>query len=69
MDLPLYNRHNDIFTCVYRLTKYCRLIPCFLGEEALSTVAKLFFDSLAKLFGIPAEMISDKDPRFTVSFW
>ena len=52
------------------MAKYCRLIPCFVGEGALSasSVAKLFFDNIAKFFGIPAEVISDKDPRFTAFF-
>ena len=59
------------FTCVDRLTKYCRLIPCFVGEGALSAslVAKLFFDNVVRFFGVPAEVISDRDPRFTASFW
>ena len=32
-------------------------------------VAKLFFYKVGKFFGIPTEMISDRDTRFTASFW
>ena len=34
--LPLCNGYNAIFTCVDRLTKLTRLIPCSLGEGALT---------------------------------
>ena len=71
MDLPLYNGYNAIFTCVDRLTKYSSLLPCFVGEGALSasSVAKLSLDNIVGLFGIPVEVISDRDPRLTASFW
>ena len=71
MDLPLCNGHSAIFPCVDRLSKYCGPIPCFVGEEALSAslVAKVFFDNVLGFFGVLAEVISDKDPKFTVFFW
>lgn len=70
-DLLLCNGHNAIFTCVDCLTNYVRLIPCFVGEGALSApaVAKLFFDHVVRFFGVPQEVISDRDPRFTSTFW
>ena len=42
-----------------------------MGEGALSSslIAKMFFDSAVSFFGIPAEVISDGDPRLTASFW
>ena len=78
MYLPIYNGHTAVFTCVRkhyfhleRLTKYCRLIPCLVGEGALSAflVAKLFFDNVVKFLIILVEVISDRDPRFTAFFW
>ena len=70
MDLPLYNVHSAIITCVNGLAKYCRFIPCFVGERALSAflVVKLFFDNIVRFFDIPGEVLSDRDPRFTASF-
>ena len=70
-DLPFYNGYNAIFTCFDRLTKHCRLIPCFVGGEALSVslVAKLFLGNVVSFFGVHAEVISDRDPRFIASFW
>ena len=68
--LPLCNGHNAFFTCIDLLTKYSRLITCFVGEGALTafSVAKLFFDNVVRFFHIPAEVTSDRDPKFTVSF-
>ena len=69
--MPLCNAHNAIFTCIDRFTKYCRLIPYFIGEGSLgaSSVAKLFFDNKVRFFGIPAEVILDWYPRLAASFW
>ena len=70
-NLYLHDRHNAIFTCIYWLTKYHRLIPCFVMEGALSSslVAKLFFDNIVRFLGVPGEVISNKDSRLTASFW
>ena len=69
--MSICSGNNAAFTCVDRLTKYCSLIPCFVGEGALSAslVAKLFFDNVIRFFGVPGELISDRGPRFTASFW
>ena len=42
---------SAVFTCIDRLTKYCRLVPCFVGQGALSasSVAKIFFDNVSKV--------------------
>ena len=70
MDL-LCNGYNTIFTCVNTLTKYCGLIPCFMGEGSMSTssVAKLFFDYVVRLLGFPQDVISNRDHRLTASLW
>ena len=70
MDLYLCKGYNAIFNYVDRLTKYCNLLSCFVGEGALSTslVVKLLFHNIIRFFGVPAEVISNRDPRFTASF-
>ena len=54
-------------TCIEGLLGYVRLIPCFMGEGELSAehVAQLFFDSVVRVFGLPDEVLHDRDPRFT----
>ena len=70
-NLPTCNGFNAIYTCVDRLTKFVRLTPCTLGEGELSAeqVAHLFFDSVVRMFGLPDEIVHDRDPRFTAEFW
>ena len=63
--------YSAIFTCVDRMTKFTRLTPCILGAGELSAahVARLFFDSVVRLFGVPEDVVHDRDPRFTSDFW
>ena len=58
-------------TCIEGLLGYVCLIPCFMGEGELSAehVAQLFFDSVVRVFGLPDEVLHDRDPRFTADFW
>ena len=54
--------------CKY--SKLTRLIPVFagVGELAAPEVAKLFFENVVCLFGVPAMVLHDRDPWFTASF-
>lgn len=69
--LPLSGGYNAIYTVVDRLTKLVRLTPCTMGEAALTAgeVAHMFFERVVRDFGVPTSVISDRDPRFTGSFW
>ena len=69
--MPPCNGYNAIFTCVDRLTKFTRLIPCSLGDGELSgeQVARLFFANVVSLFGVPCDVVHDRDACFTGSFW
>ena len=31
--------------------------------------ARVFIDTIFRLHGLPRELVSDRDPRFTVEFW
>ena len=31
--------------------------------------AKLFFDGIVRHYGLPDEVLHDRDPRFTAEFW
>ena len=39
------------------------------GALSASSIAKLFFNNVVRYFGVPTEVISDRDTRFTASFW
>ena len=52
---------------VNRLSKITHFIPLHFGKGEADTmiVVKLLFDYIFKLYGLPKEIISDRDPRFT----
>ena len=70
-NLPLFNSLNAMMTCIEGVLGYMRLVPCFMGEVELSTeqVAHLSFDNVVRTFGLPNEVLHDRDPRFTADFW
>ena len=67
--LPQTSRgHTGIFTIVDRFSKYVNFVPCTDNVTA-PDVARLFFENWVCKFGMPAKIISDRDPRFTGGFW
>ena len=65
------NDYNAIFTCVDCLINYTILTACTLGAGQLSVkqVAQLFFQGVIRLFGLPENVVHDRDPYFTAEFW
>lgn len=66
--LPISSNKSVIFVVVDRLSKYAHFLPLSHPYTAQS-VAKLFFDNIFKLHGMPATIVSDRDPLFTSTFW
>ncbi|GJP58278.1 hypothetical protein CLOP_g22985 [Closterium sp. NIES-67] len=67
--LPAGPSGNDtVFVVVDRLTKMAHFAPCRTTITAEET-ARLFISTVVRLHGIPAAIISDRDPKFTSKFW
>ena len=51
--------------------KYVHFIPCWMGEDTFlaASVAKLFVAHIIQQFGLPKELVHDRDPPFTSAFW
>jgi hypothetical protein len=60
--------HTCILNVVDRLSKRVHFIPT-VNEVNAPQTAKLFFDHVVRLHGMPREIVSDRDPRFTSNFW
>jgi transposase InsO family protein len=59
---------DSIFVVVDRLSKSVKLIPCHKTDDAEAT-AQLFFDNVVRHEGLPLNIVSDRDTRFTSKFW
>lgn len=71
LGMPVVRGYNGFICCVDKFSKFTRLIPVFAGQGELAApeVANLFFEHVVRLFGVPAMVLHDRDPRFTASFW
>ncbi|KAJ9518380.1 hypothetical protein QJQ45_010282 [Haematococcus lacustris] len=59
--------HDAIAVFVDKLTKMIHAVPTTTTVTA-STLARLFFDNVFRLHGLPKVIVSDRDPRFTSIF-
>ena len=62
------NGYDAILVVVDTLTKYASFIPTHTTATAPQT-AKLIFSEIVKHHGMPKNIISDRDAKFTSSFW
>ncbi|KAL0439603.1 UNVERIFIED_CONTAM: Transposon Ty3-G Gag-Pol polyprotein [Sesamum latifolium] len=66
--LPVSEGKDSIMVVVDRLTKYSHFLALKHPYTATS-VAKVFFDHICKLHGLPVSIVSDRDRLFTSKFW
>lgn len=67
--LPRTSRSRDsIWVIVDRLTKSAHFIP-IREDFPVSTLAQIYIDVIVRLHGVPLNIISDRDARFTSRFW
>ena len=65
---PKVDDKASIMVVVNRFSKYSIFIaaPELCSSEV---VADLFYKDMVKYFGVPADIVSDRDTRFTGRFW
>ena len=67
-ELPVSDGFDNILVIVDKLTKYAIIIPTTTRITKEET-AKLFFRHVISKFGIPRQVISDRDTRWRGDFW
>ena len=68
-ELPKTKEQYDcIMVVVDRLTKMAKFIPTTTNADA-PAIAKLFFDTIFRNYGLPEEVVSDRDPKFRSLLW
>lgn len=68
VNLPWSEDCNAVLVFVDRLTKHAQFIPTTTGLNA-EGFAMLFVKHIVCKFGIPANIVTDRDPRWTSIFW
>ena len=67
--LPRTKSGKDcIVVFVDKMSKMSHYVPTITAISA-PMLAKLFIDNIVRLHGLPCNIISDRDPRFTSLFW
>ena len=67
--LPLLPEgHDALLIVVDRLSKMAHFLPTTANATA-EDVADLFVPEIARLHGVPASIVSDRDTRFLSAFW
>ena len=59
---------GSVLVVVDRFSKYVVFIPA-LSECPAEEAARIFFSNVMKHFGMPKDIVSDRDTRFTSRFW
>jgi len=60
--------YNAITVFVDKLSKQVHFVPSHT-EDTASQVARIFFDNIFRLHGMPTTVVSDRDTKFTSRFW
>lgn len=66
--LPKVDQFCSAMVVVDRFSKYATFVPIHKTCGAEETAA-LFFKHIVKYWGLPKNIVSDRDPRFTSIFW
>ncbi|HXP49451.1 MAG TPA: hypothetical protein VN922_05840, partial [Bacteroidia bacterium] len=67
-ELPESNGYDNILVIVDKLTKYGIFIPTTTKIDQIET-AKLFVHYVICQYGIPRQVITDRDPKWKGDFW
>jgi transposase InsO family protein len=68
-DLPLSEDCDQLWVIVDRFTKMAHFIPLHKDQKKAEHLVKIFAREIWRFHGIPTDIISDRDSRFTSTEW
>jgi NADH:ubiquinone oxidoreductase subunit E len=60
-------QHDSIMLVVDKLTKASHFVPVKM-THTVANIAEIYMREIARLHGIPKEIVSDRDTKFTSNF-
>ena len=67
--LPVSEDCSTVWVIVDRYTKMAHFVPEKNTQKTAEGCAKLFLANVWKLDGLPSDIVSDRNPVFTSTFW
>ena len=67
--LPLSNGCTELWVVIDRFTKMAHFIPLKENAKTAADLARRFATEIWRLYGLPRDIMSDRDSRFTSSTW
>lgn len=67
--LLLSSGYDEVWVIVDRLTKMADFVPLAVGGKTAADLARVFSKEVWGLHGLPADIVSDRDSRFTSATW
>lgn len=68
-DLPLADNYDSIWVMVDPFIKMAHFIPLKKDGKKTEDLVRIFAKEYWRLHGIPNDIISDRDSRFTLTLW
>jgi hypothetical protein len=68
-DLPLSEDCDQLWVIIDRFTKMAHFIPLKKEQKTAEHLVKIFAREIWRFHGIPTDIISDRDSRFTSTEW
>jgi hypothetical protein len=69
IELPVSYRCSLVCVIVNHFTKMVHFIPSKDGEKKATDLVKIFLKEVLRFHGLPSNIVSDWDSRFTSAFW
>lgn len=68
-ELPESNGYSEIWVIIDRFSKMAHFIPLKKGEKSADHLARIFLKEVWRFHGLPNNIVSDRDSRFSSTFW